>query len=124
MTNGASAAATAVIITRRTTPTFKFTLTDDNGDPIDLTSITRIAFGAKRKEDFEDDDDSDSIFEVACTVDSPATAGICRATLSVADTELTGVYIAEVKGDFGSGTTITTFTQFILTIRSTVVHTV
>lgn len=124
MSNGASAAASAVIITRRTTPTFKFTLTDAAGDPIDLTNITKIVLGAKRKEDFEDNDDTDSIFEVTCTIDSPPTAGICRAVLSLANTENTGVYIAELKGDFSSGTTITSFAQFVLSIRSTVVHTV
>ena len=77
-------------IYRGDTPTFVFTVTS-GGAAFDLTSAT-VYFSCKNKVS-----DSAYIFNELCTIDSPATDGICRVTLSIDDTATSGLHIAELE---------------------------
>lgn len=100
-------------IFRGDTPTFVFTVTDEDGVAVDLTSATVIKFIAKKS---ADQPDGDAQFNATCSVDAPATAGICRVKLSTTDTNKAGLFKAELMINFSSGATILTTLQFDLEI--------
>lgn len=77
-------------IYQKTTPTFTFTITDEDGNAFDLTDAT-IYFKAKT-----DIEATSYVFEKTCTI-SDAVNGICYATLTQTDTATAQTIIAEVN---------------------------
>ena len=101
------------------TPEYEFTLEDDDGDAIDLTNATEVRFAAKPELDSQIPDNL-AQFNRTCSIDAPATAGICRVTLTIGDTDQAGRYIAEVQVKF-SGGAVATVEQFLLIINKTII---
>lgn len=99
-------------IVKGDTPTFEFTIKDDAGAAVDLSSATSIKFIAKSSTSILD---ANAIFDKTCTVVAPATNGVCKVTLLAADTAVVGIYKAEVELRFTDASIITA-SQFILEI--------
>ena len=104
-------------VKQRDTPEFKFTLTDKTGAAFDLTDRT-VQFGLK---DSISDADGEAIVDRACSIDAPATLGIARITLTSAETQTPGEYVAEVKV-IGSGTERNRTATFIIRIQDAVIQ--
>ena len=102
-------------IFRGDTPTFVFTITDEAGAAVDLTDITTIKFIAKKS---DEQPDADAQFNVACTVDSPATDGICRVKLSSTNTDTAGTFLAELMLNFLTAATTLTAQRVNLIITA------
>lgn len=106
-------------IFRNDTPEFEFTLKDSAGAALDLTNATEVRFMAKPERE-ADVTDALAQFNRTCSIDAPATAGICRVTLTVTDTNKGGRFIAEVQIKFTSGA-VNTADQFLLVIKTDVI---
>lgn len=110
-------------IFRNDTPTLLFTIKKKDGTAFDLTTADEMRFSAK----FDLDDlDADVKINRTCTIDSPATLGKCRITLTTTETN-TGTtkqfpLIADLQGKFAASTVIFTFKQFDLIITEDVIQ--
>ena len=111
---------TRLAIIRGDTPEMVFTLTDRDGDPFDLTGVTEARHMAKIQTDPQVDD-ADAQYNVVCTIDAPATLGICRVTLTSANTANVGIYNAELQLK-SPGPTVITAQKFVLEIEQDVIQ--
>jgi len=93
----------AVRIYRGDTPTLEFTITDEDGNPVDLTGCT-LYFAVKM-------DDEVIINREALIIDP--TKGLAQITLTAEETDHVGAALGELEGRYSDGT-ITTFGQFII----------
>ena len=105
------------IIVKGDTPTFEFTLTQPDGSAVDLTNVSSMSFSAKVS---PDQSNAEAQFTVTPTVKGSATDGIAEVTLSAANTDTAGVYIAELELTF-PGSVINTAQRFKLTIEPEII---
>lgn len=90
-------------IKRGTTFPIEITITDADGDPVDLTGAT-IYFTAKAVESDIITDDASAVIEKDVTVHTDPTEGESLVTLSAADTTVTpNTYFYDITVKYASG---------------------
>lgn len=73
---------------REDEPTYVFEIQNLDGTPFSLESAgAQVTFTGKVS---IKDPDGSAVFSTVCTIDSPASAGFCRATLTQAETNFSG----------------------------------